>query len=183
MHRQSLGSPNSKLHTNGVLIAPNDIIELTADDLKTKHQLSSQLVAGDDDEELRKSQKPQKSPEKLIHIIPMLIIFCFLILYLTSHDPSQEISSEIDDLRGVSAIEKSGVLAVRSLQEEEIYEMKRSRINRKLGDFYCLILKDEFVEEAERVEKRRISLDVALMIGVQLCTIRPLLPPRLPAVN
>ncbi|KAL1829927.1 hypothetical protein ACET3Z_008339 [Daucus carota] len=150
MHRQSLGSPNSKLHTNGVLIAPNDIIELATDDLKTKHQLSSQLVAGDDDEELRKSQKPQKSPEKLIHIIPMLIIFCFLILYLTSHDPSQgvnnlkgfnrnskpvEISSEIDDLRGVSAIEKSGVLAVRSLQEEEIHEMKRSRINRKLGDF------------------------------------------------
>lgn len=89
MHRQSLGSPNSKLHSSGVLIADNDNIELLAtDDLKIKQQLASQLVAGDD-EQLRKSQKPHKSPEKLIHIIPMIILFCFLILYLTSHDPSQ----------------------------------------------------------------------------------------------
>ncbi|KAL8112698.1 uncharacterized protein LOC141666255 [Apium graveolens] len=147
MHRQSLGSPNSKLHSNG----DNDNIELlTTDDFKIKQQLASQLVAGDD-EQFRKSQKPHKSTEKLVHIIPMLIIFCFLILYLTSHDPSQkgvnnlkdfnrnskatEISREIDDMRVVSA---SGVLALRNSRnlQEEFHNNKQSpnnRLHRKLG--------------------------------------------------
>ncbi|KAK1375000.1 hypothetical protein POM88_031193 [Heracleum sosnowskyi] len=154
MHRQSLGSPNSKLHSNGVLIAANDSIELlTTDDFNLKQQLASQLVTGDD-EQLRKSQKPHKSPEKLIHIIPILIVFCFLILYLTSHDPSQkgvdnlkglnrnskaiEIPREIDDMGG--GVSATGILAIRNsrnLQEESFNKKQtlETRLNRKLGHF------------------------------------------------
>lgn len=89
MHRQSLGSPNSKLHSHGGVVVPAKEDDLTVEEQKRKDQAST-LAAGADDDEVRKSQKPQKSPEKFIHLIPMLIIFCFLILYLSSHDPSQK---------------------------------------------------------------------------------------------
>ncbi|KAK1368249.1 hypothetical protein POM88_034341 [Heracleum sosnowskyi] len=152
MHRQSLSSPNSKLHSphGGLLTNPNNNnIDLTTD--------TSQLAAGNDVDELRKSLKPQKSSEKLIHIIPMLVIFCFLILYLSSHDPSQkevasfngfkrnskpidiEISSEIDDFGGLLEMgKKSDVVAIRSmrnLQEIDKKQSQSSRVHRKFGDF------------------------------------------------
>lgn len=87
MHRQSLGSPNSKLHThNGSENSSKKQEELTIQDKNRKEQASPPVAVADDE---RKSQKAQKSPEKLIHFIPMLIVLCFLILYLSSHDPSK----------------------------------------------------------------------------------------------
>ncbi|KAL8107637.1 uncharacterized protein LOC141670513 [Apium graveolens] len=151
MHRQSLSSPNSKLHSphKGLLTNPNyNNTDLTSD--------TSHVAAGDDIDELRKSLKPQKSMEKLIHIIPMLVIFCFLVLYLSSHDPSQkevssfngfkrnlkpiglEISSEIDEFGGLLEMGKSDVLAIRSmrnLQEIDKKQSQSNRVHRKIGDF------------------------------------------------
>ncbi|WOG85414.1 hypothetical protein DCAR_0104602 [Daucus carota subsp. sativus] len=152
MHRQSLSSPNSKLHTphGGLLSHPStNNIDLTAND--------SHLAAAADVDDLRKSQKPQKSAEKLIHIIPMLIVFCFLVLYLSSHDPSQkevtsfngfkrnskpidvEISSEIDDFGGLLETKKSDILAIGSMRNLQEIHKKRSqnnhRVHRKFADF------------------------------------------------
>ncbi|PSS11791.1 Cysteine-rich venom protein like [Actinidia chinensis var. chinensis] len=88
MQRQSLGSPGSKLHIHGELGANEE--NLTGKDQKRKDQASS--LAADADEDNDKSQKPHKSspkPEKFIHLIPILTVLCFLVLYLSSHDPSQ----------------------------------------------------------------------------------------------
>lgn len=152
MHRQSLGSPNSKLHNHGGVVVPVKEDDLTVEEQKRKDQAST-LAAGADDDEVRKSQKPQKSPEKFIHLIPMLIIFCFLILYLSSHDPSQkdlthfngfkriskpiELSSEVDDFVGLLEIEKSDVLAIRSLRnlQEIDKQSQKNQRHRKIGDF------------------------------------------------
>lgn len=93
MQRQSLGSPVSKLHSHG----GDDTI--VAEDPKRR-------VAEDDDDDdgerkatkaRRLSFSPSSSPpspsvsrpEKFIHLIPVLTLLCFLILYLSSHAPSQ----------------------------------------------------------------------------------------------
>ncbi|GFZ19334.1 hypothetical protein Acr_28g0000390 [Actinidia rufa] len=110
MQRQSLGSPGSKLHIHGVLGAKEE--NLTEEDQKRKDQASS-LPAADEDNE--KSQKPHKSPpkpEKFIHLISILTILCFLVLYLSSDDPSQtgsvrQISPIVEAYR--SAIGSEGV--------------------------------------------------------------------------
>ncbi|KAE8727418.1 Detected protein of unknown function [Hibiscus syriacus] len=95
MHRQSFGSPSSKLRIHGG--EENSI----ADDQKR------QLIIHDDDDD-GKDIKPRRlsfspsslsptspsftsltKPEKLIHLIPVLTLLCLLILYLNSHSPSQ----------------------------------------------------------------------------------------------
>ncbi|XP_057483960.1 uncharacterized protein LOC130770486 [Actinidia eriantha] len=86
MQWQSLGSPGSKLHIHGVLGAKEE--KLTGEDQKRKDQASSLAAAADND----KSQNPHKSPpkpKKLIHLIPILTVLCFLVFYLSSHDPFQ----------------------------------------------------------------------------------------------
>ncbi|GFS33479.1 hypothetical protein Acr_00g0028680 [Actinidia rufa] len=77
----------SKLHIHGVLGAKEE--KLTREDQKRKDQASSLAAAAEDN---YKSQKPHKSPlkpKKLIHLIPILTVPCFLVFYLSSHDPSQ----------------------------------------------------------------------------------------------
>ncbi|XP_057448661.1 uncharacterized protein LOC130740165 [Lotus japonicus] len=132
MHRQSLGSPVSKLHGHGVAI--EDATVITADEPPKPHRLSSPLPA------------PQ---HKFIHIIPVLTVLCFLILFLCSHTPSP---SDLDNFAGFkhsrnphltdSATEISGgiehymeakrsdVLAIRTLQQ-----IPKPRLHRKLADF------------------------------------------------
>ena len=89
MQRQSLGSPVSKLHGHGGGAQDSTLI---SDDLNHK----------DDhyDDEDHKATKPHRmslslslspppKPEKFVHVIPILTLLCFFILYLFSHSPSQ----------------------------------------------------------------------------------------------
>lgn len=162
MHRQSLGSPASKLHSHGILFAGAGVIKddinsnFISEDLR-KDKLASSSAGVADDEE-HKSQKPYQqksilvsSPTKLVHLIPLLTFLCFLVLYLSSHDPSRTDlaqfsgftafsskkaaidSIDIDNVGGgFLEIEKNDVLAIRSmrnLQQQEGY-----RLHRKFGN-------------------------------------------------
>lgn len=155
MQRQSLGSPSSKLHPHGGEESP------VAEDPKRRVMI--------DDDDNSKDTKPRRSsfsplsspkssltshpkPEKLIHLIPVLTLLCFLVLYLTSHSPSQsdlahfhefKHSSKHLDSREIShvdrfvEIQRGDVLAIRSLrnlQELDKY-VPKSRPHRKLADF------------------------------------------------
>ncbi|KAD5508385.1 hypothetical protein E3N88_16088 [Mikania micrantha] len=100
MHRQSLGSPASQIQCHGVLFSGAGVIkddtgnDFISDDHR-KDKLAPCPASSVDDVE-RKSQKtnqqksiPVSSSTRLIHLIPILMFFCFLILYLSSHDPSK----------------------------------------------------------------------------------------------
>lgn len=108
MQRQSLGSPVSKLHIHGGGGAGGSSKEdLRLTELHPSFSSSSSTsptVYDDDDES--KTTKPRRfslsppplalssslsthsRPEKLIHLIPLLTLFCFLVLYFSSHSPS-----------------------------------------------------------------------------------------------
>ncbi|OMO77361.1 hypothetical protein CCACVL1_15053 [Corchorus capsularis] len=154
MQRQSLGSPSSKLHIHG------------GEESSVSEDQKRRIIIDDDD---RKDTKPRRlsfspsssptssltsppKPEKLIHLIPVLTLLCFLILYLSSHSPSQSDlaqfngfkhpsehidSSEISDASRLLEFRRSDVLAIRSLrnlQELDKYAPK-SRPHRKIADF------------------------------------------------
>lgn len=100
MHRQSLGSPASKLQFNGIIFSGIGDMKNNTDNnsISENHRkdksTSSSSIAGATDEQ-HKSQKssqqnstPASNSSKLVHLIPILTFFCFLILYLSSHDPS-----------------------------------------------------------------------------------------------
>lgn len=117
MQRQSLGSPASKLHSHGgasssALSSAKDDV-LTVDESSSSKRRDSFLSSAHYDEDkpsrphrlslaaaaaasssssLPSSLSPRK-PEKLVHLIPLLTLFCFLVLYLCSHSPSQTGSS------------------------------------------------------------------------------------------
>ncbi|KAF5735044.1 hypothetical protein HS088_TW15G00543 [Tripterygium wilfordii] len=94
MQRQSLGSPVTKLHSHGG--AKTDT--LLNEDLKRKDLPSPIVLTDNDVVEERKAAKPRRfstspqspppKPEKLVHLIPVLTLFCFLVLYLFSHTPA-----------------------------------------------------------------------------------------------
>ncbi|XP_074275390.1 uncharacterized protein LOC141599274 [Silene latifolia] len=166
MQRQSLGSPTRER----LVLSPNDTV-LTPDDLKRRDSspppfLTSSSIADADDE--IKPEKPHRSyssPEKFIHLVPLFIFLCFLILYLFSHDPSpQDLAQfhgfnfkqveeiiEMNDIDEIGRIEKnhkqlkrSRAFVVRSLrnleeeeEEDEIIERDEAKVrsHRKLGDF------------------------------------------------
>ncbi|KAM7525456.1 hypothetical protein LguiA_015358 [Lonicera macranthoides] len=132
MHRQSLGSPASKLHSHG---AKEDNL-LNLQDLKRKVQVSSLLINAEDEEE-SKSEKLHNSPwrpERFIHFIPILTLLCFLILYISSHNPSQQ---ELNEIGRFLEIEKGNVMEIRSLRnlKESNTISPRYRPHRKIGDF------------------------------------------------
>ncbi|XP_024985844.1 uncharacterized protein LOC112521301 isoform X2 [Cynara cardunculus var. scolymus] len=100
MHRQSLGSPASKLHNHGVLfsiagagVIKDDINNCFTLEDQRKDKIASCSAGTADDE--HKSQKPYQqkstlvSSSRLVHLIPLLTFLCFLVLYLSSHDPSR----------------------------------------------------------------------------------------------
>ncbi|CAN6996010.1 hypothetical protein BRARA_E00897 [Brassica rapa] len=99
MQRLSIDSSASKLHrTEG---RKDDTYD--HDDLKHKESLSSPPLsssssAADYDDDELKDFKPRRlslqssthqNGEKLVHFIPVLTLICFIILYLSSHAPSQ----------------------------------------------------------------------------------------------
>ncbi|XP_077242911.1 uncharacterized protein LOC143883447 isoform X2 [Tasmannia lanceolata] len=70
MQRQSLGSSSSKLQIHG------------GKDEKFEEEESEEKKA-------EKLVRSSFRTEKFVHLIPVLTIFCFLVLYLVSYDPSQ----------------------------------------------------------------------------------------------
>ncbi|XP_021893603.1 uncharacterized protein LOC110811412 isoform X2 [Carica papaya] len=147
MQRQSLGSPVSKNHSHG---APKDSEPHSLDDPKSKDSASSSSLLTDFDDHRLKSTRPRRlssslpqlsTPQKLIHLIPVLTLLCFLILYLSSHNPSQsdaDAAAKIGDVgRGVE-LSRDDVLAIRSLRslrEIDKHAPKLSRSHRKIADF------------------------------------------------
>ncbi|KAL8255982.1 hypothetical protein R6Q59_031049 [Mikania micrantha] len=146
MHRQSIGSPASQIQCHGVLFSGAGVIkddtgnDFISDDHR-KDKLAPCPASSVDDVE-RKSQKsnqqksmPVPSSPRLIHLIPILMFFCFLILYLSSHDPSKQDlaqnsgfttlpskktaidSIDVDDTDGGGSMEiEKTVLAIRSMR-------------------------------------------------------------------
>ncbi|MBA0609733.1 hypothetical protein Godav_021745 [Gossypium davidsonii] len=153
MQRQSLGSPTSKLHIHGGEEITGAIVD---DDDRRKDSKSRRLTfsASSSSSPLLLPSSPKS--EKLIHLIPVLTLLCFLILYLNSHSPSQsgtffsvlEIrtrgysinlrhSREIGEVSRFMEFRRGDVLAIRSqrnLQELDKYIVK-SRPHRKVADF------------------------------------------------
>ncbi|ESQ52158.1 hypothetical protein EUTSA_v10017330mg [Eutrema salsugineum] len=167
MQRLSLDSSASKLYSYGG--RKDDTYDI--DDLKRKESASSppsssSSPADYDDHEL-KDFKPRRlslqSPfaathqkqEKLVHFIPVLTLICFIILYLSSHAPSQSDLAQFngfmrpskhldsDENGDISGFIRSDTLAIRSsirnLQETESYATKslprRRTSHRKTADF------------------------------------------------
>ncbi|KAK4801012.1 hypothetical protein SAY86_021499 [Trapa natans] len=165
MQRQSLSSPVSKLHSHGgtaVAVAREDAP--TLEDLKRRDSFSaspllSNYEIGEDHKaaKLRRHSSSSLSSsraEKFIHIIPILTLVCFLVLYLCSHSPTQADLAEfngfkrsakriddtdeiIDSVERLGELEKSNVFAIRSLRNLHEIRKKSSKIQlgRKLGDF------------------------------------------------
>lgn len=84
MQRQSLGSPGSKhLHVQGGRDDVTSAVVTAADSA-----VSVPVNYAEDEE--RKSVKYLSKSENYVHLIPVLTIICFLILYLSSHSPSEK---------------------------------------------------------------------------------------------
>ncbi|OIT37358.1 PREDICTED: uncharacterized protein LOC109240892 [Nicotiana attenuata] len=161
MHRQSLGSPGSKLlHPHGVIIVggrddSSAVVTAGADSQKImlmKDQAASASLL--EDEQVRKSIKSLNKSlfraEKYIHLIPLLTFLCFLILYLSSHNPSDKDlaqfhgfegfakpieSANIDDeLQRVLEGDVLAIGSIRNLQEIDKQDPNH-RLHRKLADF------------------------------------------------
>lgn len=109
MQRQSLGSPVSKLHIHGGGGgggSSKEDLRLTELHPSFSSSSSTSPTVYDDDDDESKTTKPRRfslsppplalssslsthsRPEKLIHLIPLLTLFCFLVLYFSSHSPS-----------------------------------------------------------------------------------------------
>ncbi|KAI3823592.1 hypothetical protein L1987_05031 [Smallanthus sonchifolius] len=135
MHRQSLGSPASKLQCHGVLFSGAGVINDETDNnfISEDHRndKSSSCSAGDEERKSQKSDQQKSNPvslsSRLVHLIPILMFFCFLILYLSSHDPSNKDSIEIDDNIG------GGSMAIRSMRN--LQQQLRYRLHRKFRHY------------------------------------------------
>ncbi|EXB66517.1 hypothetical protein L484_017755 [Morus notabilis] len=165
MQRQSLGSPVSKLHGHGGQKEESLLVE---DDPKRKDLVASSSCSStsstadygyEDDSKAAKprrlsSSPPPLRPDRCIHLIPVLTLLCFLILFLFSHTPSQSdmaqfkgfkwpanridsAENEIGDIGRFSELRKSDVLAIRSLRnlQEIRKQAPKSRYHRKFADF------------------------------------------------
>ncbi|CAB4309581.1 unnamed protein product [Prunus armeniaca] len=169
MQRQSLGgSPGSKLHqahggAKEQALLLDDAPNRSNKDLLVFSTSTSSSVSADDDHKASKphrlSSPPPTAPHKSIHVIPVLTLLCFLILFLFSHSPSQSdlaqfngftklpgkkradaTDNEIGDLSRFIDIRKSDVLAIRSLRNLQDTQgtrklPPRSRSHRKIADF------------------------------------------------
>ncbi|XP_059443848.1 uncharacterized protein LOC132175806 [Corylus avellana] len=154
MQRQSLGSPVSKHHGHGGAAKDDTLI------IEEPKQRDRDDNNCDDDVEHKATKphrvslplSPPQRPEKFIHVIPVLTFLCFLILYLSSHTPSQSDlaqfngfqlpakhldSAEINDVGRFNEIKKGDVLAIRSLRNLQEIEKRspKSRSHRKVADF------------------------------------------------
>ncbi|CAA3010305.1 Hypothetical predicted protein [Olea europaea subsp. europaea] len=131
MHRQSLGSPASKLHLQ---ILKDESLASESQNLITEEKSQHKTL-----------KLNPKSPEKYIHFIPILTLFCFLILYLTSHNPSPNDLAQFkhfpkstgseDEIETILKIKNGDILAIRSLKNLEENGNRKNRLHRKIADF------------------------------------------------
>ncbi|OAY65087.1 uncharacterized protein LOC109714586 [Ananas comosus] len=93
MQRQSIGSPSSKLQINGGGGAAS----------------SSSAAAAAEEVKVEKAIRWSSRAERSIHLIPLLTLLCFLVLYLLSHDlsPSEISTAEIGRGDDVAAAMRS----------------------------------------------------------------------------
>lgn len=164
MHRQSLGSPAAKLHANGVVIVKDTSSSSSPSSSSPEQQQKKKKKPGvlisNDDEDEKQNKKPHHKttpsghPEKLVHLIPLLTLLCIFILYLNSHDPSQNDlaqfnelktlsnpldSTNIEQIHGALEIGKSEALGIGSMRNLQGVDREggnsKNRLNRKIGDF------------------------------------------------
>ncbi|XP_027082925.1 uncharacterized protein [Coffea arabica] len=149
MHRQSLGSPAAKLHANGVVIVKDTSSSSSPSSSSPEQQQKKKKKLGvlisNDDEDEKQNKKPHHKttpsghPEKLVHLIPLLTLLCIFILYLNSHDPSQNDSTNIEQIHGALEIGKSEALGIGSMRNLQGVDREggnsKNRLNRKIGDF------------------------------------------------
>ncbi|KAK8945305.1 hypothetical protein KSP40_PGU006957 [Platanthera guangdongensis] len=122
MHRQSLGSPGSKVQIHDGGRGP-------VKEEKRKSALSPAAESSACTSEIDiKMEKPLRRPnpksDTSIHLVPILILLCFTILYLCSHEPSSQdltifagfssLISHKDLIAAASTTEKAGGLGIRS---------------------------------------------------------------------
>ncbi|KAI4328040.1 hypothetical protein L6164_020436 [Bauhinia variegata] len=155
MHRQSLGSPSSKFPIHGGAKEEN----LVAEETKRRDSVSSSFHVDYDDDNNNKAPRnhrlssPPPRPEKLIHLIPILTLICFIILYLFSHSPSQsdlaqfngfkhpskhiDSAVELNHIRQYIDVKRSDVLPIRGMRnlQEIARNSPKSRPHRKFADF------------------------------------------------
>ncbi|RAL52136.1 hypothetical protein DM860_014963 [Cuscuta australis] len=149
MHRQSLGSPGSNhLKSNGVIAGRRESLSAAA--VPAAESSPSTFDA----DEGRKSLKRLSKAERFVHLIPLLTVLCFFILYISSHRPTENDLAQFKgfkpflkpiesgdipaDLRGVMNMEKGdNVLAVRNLRDlREIgRKSSKNRLHRKIAGF------------------------------------------------
>ncbi|CAA0838088.1 Unknown protein [Striga hermonthica] len=143
MHRQSLGSPSSKLAKAA------EQLSCEAQKQFPSQSPSSSAEARDEDaKKMIKIRAPNfdNKPQPYIHLIPMLTLVCFLVLYLASHDPSQNDLAEFDfpgtlsdstELRVVKEVEKGDTVAIRRLKnlETEAGTARHRLRHRKIAHF------------------------------------------------
>ncbi|XWS49526.1 hypothetical protein CRYUN_Cryun12cG0010600 [Craigia yunnanensis] len=154
MQRQSLGSPSSKLHIHGgeeSSVSEDQKRRVIIDDDERKDTKPRRLAFSPSSSPTSSLTSPPKH-EKLIHLIPVLTLLCFLILYLTSHSPTQSDlahfngfkhpskhldSSEVSDVGRFTEFRRGDVLAIRSLRNLQELDkfVPKSRPHRKIADF------------------------------------------------
>lgn len=91
-------------------------------------------------------QSPYQKRENLVHVIPVLTLICFVILYLSSHDPSQSDLAQFDGFMRTS----------KRLESEEDGEISELMIS--AGDDALSIRSSiRKLRETESLPRRRTS--------------------------
>ncbi|XP_010276843.1 PREDICTED: uncharacterized protein LOC104611473 isoform X2 [Nelumbo nucifera] len=128
MQRSSLGSPGSKLHGHG-----GEKEEKVDGEERRKKEGCGVDRCGVADEDENKEEKLHRSmsyrSERSIHLIPILIIFCILVLYLCSYDPSQKELAHFNGFRWFS--KPTGIIFDGDRRFRAIF---RDRERRCIGD-------------------------------------------------
>ncbi|KAL5724889.1 hypothetical protein ACHQM5_008097 [Ranunculus cassubicifolius] len=149
MQRQSLGgvSPNAKHGGGGASSKEDKKPEET--ELKRKDLVLLGKQIDDEENKVEKRAANSKTAEKSIHLIPILILLCLLILYLFSYDPAQTDLAHINGFQKPSTkidmpemneldkfvdMKKGDVLGIRSHRSLLKHKMK-PRPHRRIGDF------------------------------------------------
>ncbi|KAG9452460.1 hypothetical protein H6P81_005364 [Aristolochia fimbriata] len=115
MQRQSLGSPASKLHVHGVK-------EEDLDGDEKRRELGER----DGDKKAEKVHRSSRRGEdSVIHLIPFVVLACFLILVLVSHSPSDEELLKHGGFKRFS--DQEGTMRVDS-DFERLLEMKKGNV-------------------------------------------------------
>ncbi|KAF9615028.1 hypothetical protein IFM89_021599 [Coptis chinensis] len=124
MQRQSLSSPGSKLN-----------IHEENDEEEKKSKVGKEVEI---EKLITYNHSTKFRADKSIHLIPLLTVFCFLILYLVSHDPLQQELVHINGFKRPNLVletEKSDVLAIRSYRSLQEIKKRGLILHRKMGDF------------------------------------------------